>query len=337
MLTLVPEIGIDLGTANILVYLKGKGIVLREPSVVAVNVNTKKLVAIGEEAKAMLGRTPTGIAVVKPMSDGVIADYTVTTMLLEHIVAKVCGRRRMMKPTIIIAVPSEVTQVEKRAVIHAAKNAGAKFAYTIDEPWAAAIGAGMSISSPRGNMVVDMGGGTTDIAVLSLNGIVTSKSVRIAGNKFDEIIGRYIKNNYSLMIGDMTAEEIKVTIGSAYPDNDKKTMKVGGRDLIEGLPKTVEVTSGEIREALKESLKTITEGIRTVLESTPPELSADIIESGIMLTGGSSMLEGLDKLIAEETGVKVIKAEDPLSAVALGCGGALDMMDKLRDTVLSTY
>ena len=330
MFNLMPEVGIDLGTANILVYLKGKGIVLREPSVVALNTVTNKLVAVGEEARSMLGRTPTGIVAIRPMCDGVIADYSTTEMMLEYLIAKVCGRKRMLKPTIIIAVPSKVTPVEKRAVLQAARSAGARQAYTIDEPLAAAMGSGLPISSPGGNMVIDIGGGTTDIAVLSLNGIVRSGSVRIGGNKFDEIIQRHIKTKYSLMVGDMTAEEIKIKIGSVYPMEEETKMEISGRDLIAGLPKTVEISSSEIREALSEPMSDIIEKIKNVLEETPPELSSDIIDRGIMLTGGSTMLKGLDKLIAKETGIQVHMAEDPLSAVALGCGAALSNIDAVK-------
>lgn len=331
MFNLVPELGIDLGTANILVYLKGKGIVLREPSVVAVNTSNQTLVAVGEEARMMLGRTPGNIVAIRPMCDGVIADYSTTQKMLEYLIAKVCGNRRIIKPTVIVAVPSQVTPVEKRAVVQAARSAGAKQAYPIEEPWAAAIGAGLPISTPGGNMVVDIGGGTTDIAVLSLNGIVLSRSIRIGGNKIDEVIQRHIKNKYSLMIGDRTAEEIKSKIGSAYPLETEMALEVRGRDLIAGLPKTVEITSDEIRDAMSEPISGIIERVKNVLEQTPPELSSDIIERGIMLTGGVAMLRGLDKLISSETGIPVHIADDPLSCVALGCGKALDQIDAIRD------
>ena len=331
MFNLVPELGIDLGTANILVYLKGKGIVLREPSVVAINTTTKKLVAVGEEARLMIGRTPGNIVAIRPMCEGVIADYSTTQKMLEYLIAKVCGKKRMLKPTVIVAVPSEVTPVEKRAVVQAARSAGARQAYTIDEPWAAAIGAGLPISSPGGNLVVDLGGGTTDIAVISLNGIVNSRSIRIGGNKMDEVIQRHVKNKYSLMVGDRTAEEIKTKIGSAYPLDTEMALEVRGRDLVAGLPKTVEVTSDEIREALSEPVGAIVDRVKSVLECTPPELSSDVIERGIMLTGGVALLRGLDKLIADETGIPVHVAEDPLSCVALGCGRALDQIENIRD------
>ena len=331
MFNLVPELGIDLGTANILVYLKGKGIVLREPSVVAVNTTNGGLVAVGEEARLMLGRTPGNIVAIRPMCDGVIADYSTTQKMLAYLIAKVCGKKRIFKPTIIVAVPSQITPVEKRAVVQAARSAGAKQAYPIEEPWAAAIGAGLPISAPGGNMIVDIGGGTTDIAVISLNGIVISKSIRIGGNKMDEVIQRHIKARYSLMIGDRTAEEIKIKIGSAFPLETELALEVRGRDLVAGLPKTIEVRSDEIREALSEPIGAIIDRVKGVLEQTPPELSSDIIERGVMLTGGVALLRGLDKLVAAQTGIPIHVAEDPLSCVALGCGRALDEIDAIRD------
>jgi len=331
---LVPELGIDLGTANILVYLKGKGIVLREPSVVAINTMNDTLVAVGEEARLMLGRTPGNIVTIRPMCDGVIADYSTTQQMLDYLITKVCGgKKRLFKPTVIVAVPSQITPVEKRAVVQATRNAGAKVALPIEEPWAAAIGAGLPISAPGGNMIVDIGGGTTDIAVISLNGIVISRSVRIGGNKIDEVIQRHIKTKYSLMIGDRTAEEIKIKIGSAYRLETEMALEVRGRDLIAGLPKTIEVTSDEIREALVEPISAIVDKVKSVLEHTPPELSSDIIERGIMLTGGVALLRGLDKLLASQTGSPIHVAEDPLSGVALGCGRALDQIDAIRDSL----
>jgi len=332
----VPELGIDLGTANILVYLKGKGIVLREPSVVAVNTTTKRLVAVGEEARMMLGRTPGNIVAIRPMCEGVIADYSTTQKMLEYLIAKVCGKRRMLKPTVIVAVPSQVTPVEKRAVVQAAKSAGAKQAYPIEEPLAAAIGAGLPISSPGGNMIIDVGGGTADIAVISLNGIVSSKSIRVGGSKMDEVIQRHIKTKYSLMIGDRTAEEIKMKIGSAYPLEQELVLEVRGRDLVAGLPKTIEVTSSEIREALTEPIMAIVDRVKSVLEQTPPELSSDIIERGVMLTGGVSLIRGFDRLLTKQTGIPVHVAEDPLSCVALGCGRALDQIETIRDQFIET-
>ncbi len=332
----MPELGIDLGTANILVYLKGKGIVLREPSVVAVNTTTKRFVAVGEEARMMLGRTPGNIVAIRPMCEGVIADYSTTQKMLEYLIAKVCGKRRMLKPTIIVAVPSQVTPVEKRAVVQAAKSAGAKQAYPIEEPLAAAIGAGLPIAAPGGNMIIDCGGGTTDIAVISLNGIVSSRSIRVGGNKIDEVIQRHIKTKYSLMIGDRTAEEIKMKIGSAYPLEQELALEVRGRDLIAGLPKTIEVTSSEVREALMEPIMAIVDRVKSVLEQTPPELSSDIIERGIMLTGGVSLIRGFDKLLSKQTRIPVHVAEDPMSCVALGCGRALDQLEVIRDQFIET-
>ena len=332
----MPELGIDLGTTNILVYLKGKGIVLREPSVVAVNTTTKRLVAVGEGARLMIGRTPGNIVAIRPMCEGVIADYSTTQKMLEYLIAKVCGKRRMLKPTVIVAVPSQVTPVEKRAVVQAAKSAGAKQAYPIEEPLAAAMGAGLPIAAPGGNMIIDIGGGTTDIAVISLNGIVNSKSIRVGGNKIDEVIQRHIKTKYSLMIGDRTAEEIKMKIGSAYPLEQELVLEVRGRDLVAGLPKTIEVTSSEIREALMEPIMAIVDRVKSVLEQTPPELSSDIIERGIMLTGGVSLVRGLDTLLSKQTGIPVHVAEDPLSCVAIGCGRALDQLEVIRDQFIET-
>ncbi|MDO8684616.1 MAG: rod shape-determining protein [Armatimonadota bacterium] len=336
MFSLVPEIGIDLGTANILVFVKGKGVVLREPSVVAINAVSKAVLAVGEEASQMIGRTPSNIVAIRPMSDGVIADYTTTEKMLSHLIAKVCGRKRVLKPRVLVCVPSGVTNVERRAVIQAAKSAGAGEAYTIEEPMAAAIGAGLPISSPGGNMVVDIGGGTTDIAVISLGGIVLSKSVRLGGNKMDEAIARHIKSKYSLMVGDRTAEEIKIGIGSVYPLQTELTMEVRGRDLLAGLPKTIEVTSEEIRSALMEPVGVIIEKVRSVLEQTPPELSSDIIERGVMLTGGGALLRGFDKLLAIETNIPIHVAEDPLSCVAIGTGQALESFGAIRENYILT-
>jgi len=329
---LTPELGIDLGTANIVVYLRGKGIVLREPSVVAISTKNKKVLAIGEEARLMLGRTPGHIVAIRPMSDGVIADYTTTLKMLEYLIAKVCGKRRFFKPRVLVCVPSGVTSVERRAVIQAAREAGAGEAYTIEEPMAAAIGAGLPISMPGGNMVVDIGGGTTDVAVISLEGIVISRSVRVGGNKMDEVIMRYIRNQYNLMIGERTAEEIKIKVGSAYPLEKELQMEVRGRDLIAGLPKTIQVTSEEIREALQEPINAIVERVRSVLEETPPELAADIIERGITLTGGGALLRGIDKLLESVTNIRTQVAEDPLSCVAIGTGRALEEFAAIRES-----
>jgi len=333
---LVPELGIDLGTANILVYYKGKGIVLREPSVVAMSTVTKRVLAVGEEARLMIGRTPGNIVAIRPMSDGVIADYTSTQKLLEYLIAKVCGRRRLLRPRVLVCVPSGVTSVERRAVIQAARSAGAREAYTIEEPMAAAIGAGLPISTPGGNMVVDIGGGTTDIAVISLEGIVVSASIRLGGNRMDEVIAKHIKTKYSLLIGERTAEEIKIKIGSAYPLPTELTLEVRGRDMVAGLPKTIDVTSEEIRTALSEPVGVIIDKVKSVLEQTPPELSSDIIERGIMLTGGGALLRGIDKLLAIETDIPIHVAEDPLSCVALGTGKALEEYDAIRESYILT-
>jgi len=320
----VPEIGIDLGTANIVVFMKGRGIILREPSVVAKSIVTGRILAVGEEARLMLGRTPGNIEAVRPLSDGVIADYTTTKEMLRYLIQKICGKK-LFKPRMLISMPSGVTDVEQRAVLQAAKEAGAGEVYPIQEPMAAAIGAGLPISSPSGNMVVDIGGGTTESAVISLSGIVISKSLRVGGNKMDEVIVRHVRNNYNLMIGDRTAEEIKIKIGSAYPIDPELTMEVRGRDMVAGLPKTISITSPEIRNALSEPVSQIVDKVKAVLEETPPELAADIIERGITLTGGGALLRGLDRLLMEETNIPVYVADDPLSCVAIGTGRALDI------------
>jgi len=324
VLGLVPEIGIDLGTANIVVFMKGRGIILREPSVVAKSIVTGRILAVGEEARLMLGRTPGNIEAVRPLSDGVIADYTTTKEMLRYLIQKICGKK-LFKPRMLISMPSGVTDVEQRAVLQAAKEAGAGEVYPIQEPMAAAIGAGLPISSPSGNMVVDIGGGTTESAVISLSGIVISKSLRVGGNKMDEVIVRHVRNNYNLMIGDRTAEEIKIKIGSAYPIDPELTMEVRGRDMVAGLPKTISITSPEIRNALSEPVSQIVDKVKAVLEETPPELAADIIERGITLTGGGALLRGLDRLLMEETNIPVYVADDPLSCVAIGTGRALDI------------
>ncbi|BDI31891.1 rod shape-determining protein [Capsulimonas corticalis] len=324
MFRLSQDIGIDLGTANVLVYVRGKGIIMREPSVVAVYIPTRKIKEVGEKAREMLGRTPVNIAAVRPMVDGVIADYTTTQQMLEYIFHKVCGAKRVFKPRVLIAVPSGVTSVEKRAVKQAALAAGAREAWTIEEAKAAAIGAGLPIKEPGGNMVVDIGGGTTDIAVLSLDGIVLSRSIRIGGMKLDEVIMRHVRTQYNLAIGDRTAEEIKITIGSATNLEQEIGMEVRGRDLISGLPQTIEVSSQEIRECMVEPISQIVSRVKNVLEKTPPELASDIIERGIILTGGTAMLRGLDRLIAEATQVPTRVANDPLSCVAIGTGKYLE-------------
>lgn len=330
MFGLGRDLGIDLGTANVLVYVRRKGIVLREPSVVAAERKTKEILAVGEEAREMLGRTPGNIIATRPMRGGVIAEYKVTENMLRYFIHRICGRKPLFKPYVVLCVPSGGTSVERRAVIEAAERAGAKKAFLIDEPMAAAIGAGLPIADPGGNMVIDIGGGTTDIAVISLGGIVISDSIRVAGNRMDEVIMRHIKKEYNLMIGERTAEEIKIRIGSAFKMNPEMDMEVRGRDLVGGLPKTIKVSSVEIREALSEPISTIVERVKGVLENTPPELAADIIERGIVLTGGGAILRGLDELLRTETGIPVHVAEDPMSCVALGTGRALESIGTMR-------
>jgi len=316
--------GIDLGTASVLVYVRGRGIVLSEPSVVAIDKNTDRILAVGEQARQMLGRTPANIVAIRPMRDGVIADYEVTEAMLKYFINRVYGRGwRLFRPYVMICVPAEVTSVEKRAVIEAALSAGAKKANLIEEPMAAAIGAGLSVEEPGGNMVVDIGGGTTDVAVISLGGIVVSESLRVAGNKMDEAIVRYIRKNYNLMIGERTAEDLKIQIGSAYPPQEPLSLNIRGRDLINGLPKSISVTSMEVMEAIEEPVSSIVEAVKSVLERTPPELAADIIDRGILLTGGGALLRGLDELLTKSTGMPVKVADDPISCVAIGTGKAV--------------
>ncbi len=326
---LIPQIGIDLGTANILVYRRGKGIVLNEPTVVAVSTTNKRVLSVGNAAREMIGRTPGNIQAIRPLKDGVIADYTVTHEMLKFIRLKVCGKAQFFKPTALICVPSGVTNVESRAVVKAAHAAGFGKAMIIEEPMAAAIGCGLPIASPAGNMIVDIGGGTSDIAVISLGGIVTSASLRIAGNKMDEAIVRHIRNTYNLAIGDQTAEEVKIRIGSAYPLEQEMKMSIRGRDLVAGLPKTVEVTSEEVRDALAEPVRQIAEKVCSVLEVTPPELSSDIIQRGIVLTGGGALLRGLDRLLENVTDIPVIVADNALHSVAIGTGRALEGLDDI--------
>jgi rod shape-determining protein MreB len=322
-------LGIDLGTSNILVYARGRGIVLREPSVVALAKDTGEVLAVGEEARQMLGRTPGNIVASRPLQDGVIANFTVTQKMLRYLLEKLAGKRRLMKPVVVICIPCGATSVERRAVLEAALAAGAKKAIPLEEPMAAAIGAGLPVAGAVGSMVVDIGGGTTDIAVLSLGGIVISESLRLGGDKMDEVIIRHLKKAYNLAIGERTAEEIKIHIGSVYPLQQEVQMEVRGRDLVGGLPKTVMVSSTEIREALAEPVLTIVERTKGVLEQTPPELAADIIERGITLTGGGALLRGLDRLLAMHTEVPVHVADDPLSCVAVGTGKYLDAMRHL--------
>ncbi len=332
------DLAIDLGTANTLIYVKGKGIVASEPSVVAVQNDGrggKRVLAVGKEAKQMLGRTPGSIVAIRPMKDGVIADFEVTEAMLRYFIRKVHNRRTLVKPRIIICVPFGITEVEKRAVRESAESAGAREVYLIEEPMAASIGAGLPITEPSGNMIVDIGGGTTEVAVISLAGIVYSKSVRIGGDKMDEAIVQYMKRTYNLLIGERTAEIIKITLGSAYPSEDKQTMEVKGRDLVAGIPKTITISDDEIREALAEPINAIVEAVKIALERTPPELAADIVDKGIVLAGGGALLRNLDVLLREETGLPVIVAEDPLSCVVLGSGKALDELDLLKRVATS--
>ena len=329
------EVGIDLGTANVLVYIKGKGIVMNEPSVVAINQDTDEILAVGEEARQMLGRTPSNIIAVRPLRDGVVSYYYITERMLKYFIKKTCGSGRFFKPKIMICVPSGVTDVEKRAVKEAAQQAGGKDVYLMEEPVAAAIGAGIDISKPDGVMVIDIGGGTTDIAVISLGGIVASTSVKMAGDKFDEAIIKYMRKEHKLYIGERTAEELKLTIGTAFPREEVLVQECRGRDLVTGLPKSVEVTSDEMMSALDEAMQTITEAVHNVLERTPPELAADISNSGIVLTGGGALLYGIDKRIEDRTGIKVIIADDPKSCVAIGTGKALDELKALESNSLN--
>lgn len=329
------EVGIDLGTANVLVYIKGKGVVLEEPSVVAINKDTDEIVAVGEEARQMLGRTPSNIIAVRPLRDGVISDYDVTERMLKYFIRSTCGSGGFFKPRIMICVPSGITEVEKRAVKEAAIQAGGKSVFLMEEPVAAAIGAGLDITKPNGVMVIDVGGGTTDVAVIALGGIVTSNSVKVAGDKFDESIIKYMRKEHKLYIGERTAEEMKMTIGTAYPREQVVVQECRGRDLVTGLPKSIEITSKQMMEALDEPLQIICETIHGVLERTPPELAADIGNSSIILTGGGALLHGVDKRIEEKTGIPVIIAEDPMSCVAIGTGKALNSIDMLENNRLN--
>lgn len=333
------DIGIDLGTANTLVFVKNKGIVVNEPSVVAVNTTTKQVLAVGDEAKQMIGRTPGNIVAIRPMKDGVIADFETTRLMLKYFIEKAYKKALFVsRPRIVVCVPSGVTEVEKRAVVEATITAGAhdKDAYLVEEPMAASIGAGLPVEEPIGSMVVDIGGGTSEVAVISLGGIVNSKSLRVAGDEFDAHIVSYVKKEYNLMIGDRSAEEIKIKIGSVFPQEEEKTLEVKGRDLISGLPKTIEMTSEQVREAISEPISSIIDAIKFTLEKTPPELASDIIEAGIMLTGGGALLTGLDKLITKETDMPVHIANEPLNCVALGTGMVLEHIDTLRNVLIST-
>ena len=331
MLGLGERLGIDLGTANIVVYARGRGVVLREPSVVAIDKATRRVLSVGEDAREMLGRTPGTIVAIRPLRDGVIADYSVTRDMLAFLIRKACGNRaRLFKPLVVVCIPSGATSVEQRAALDAARAAGARDAYPIEEPMAAAIGAGLPIANPGGNMVVDIGGGTTDIAVISLGGIVVSDSLRVGGNQLDEAIIRHIRRVYNLDIGERTAENIKIGIGSACKTNGEEEMEVRGRDIVSGLPQTVTVSSIEVRDALFENVSQIVAAVKTILEKTPPELAADIIERGITLTGGGALLGGIDLILQMETQIPVHVADDPMSSVAIGTGKVLEAIDTLQ-------
>jgi len=333
MCALRADLGVDLGTASVLVYVKGKGIVLKEPSVVAIDQNTNKFLAVGEEARRMLGRTPGNIIAIRPMKDGVISDYETTERMLKYFIRKAIGRT-LFKPRVIVCVPSGITEVERRAVIEASNQAGAIKTHLIEEPIAAAIGAGIDITEPSGNMIVDIGGGTTDVAVISLGGIVVSRSIKTAGDECDEAISRYIRKKYNMMIGERSAEELKLSIGSAYKREEEEYKEVRGRNLLTGLPITVNVSSTDMIEALKDPIQEIVDTVHSVLERTPPELAADISNKGIILTGGGALLYGLDKLIAEKTGIPVKIANEPISCVARGTGKALDWIHVFENDII---
>lgn len=328
------DIGIDLGTASVLVYIKGKGIVIQEPSVVAIDTNTNKILEVGEEARKMLGRTPGNIVAIRPLRDGVISDFDITEKMLKYFIKKAVGNS-MIKPRVIICVPSGVTEVEKRAVLEASNNAGAKKTYLIEEPVAAAIGAGLDITKPSGHMIIDMGGGTTDIAVISLGGIVVSRSIKVAGDKCDEAIVRYVRKKYNVMIGLRSAEDLKINIGTAFPVEEEQYMEVRGRNLVTGLPVNLTISSSDLLEAMEETITSIADAVHSVLEKTPPELAADISEKGIVMTGGGCLVHGLDKLISKRTGLEVAIAEDAISCVAKGTGQSLEHMDSLKDSLLT--
>ena len=334
---LSDDLAIDLGTANTLIYVKGQGIVCNESSVVAVQKDprgARRVLAVGLEAKRMLGRTPGNIVAIRPLKDGVIADFETTEAMLRYFIQKVHNRRALVRPRIVICVPNGITEVEKRAVKESAESAGAREVYLMEEPMAAAIGAGMPVTEPVGNMIVDIGGGTTEVAVISLAGVVFSRSVRVGGDKMDEAIIQYIKRKYNLLIGERTAELIKITIGSAYPGDEIQTMEIKGRDLVAGVPKTVELSDEEIRDSLVESINQIVEAVRVALERTPPELASDIVDKGIVLAGGGALLRNLDILLREETGLPVMLADDPLTAVVMGAGKALDELSLLREVAI---
>ena len=331
------DIGIDLGTANTLVFVRGKGIVLREPSVVAIRRDTGDILAVGEEAKRMIGRTPGNIVAIRPMKDGVIADFDVTQTMLRHFILKAYRRKSILKPQVVVCVPSGVTEVEKRAVLDATNQAGAREAFLIEEPMAAAIGAGLPVEEPTGSMIVDVGGGTTEVAIISLGGIVTSKSIRVAGDEMDEAIVQHIKKNYNLLIGERTAEDIKITVGTAFltEEKEKETMQIRGRDLVTGLPKTQTISAQEIQLSLADPVTSIIEAIKITLEKSPPELAADIMDKGIVMTGGGALLHGLDSLVSKETGMPVIITENSLDCVALGTGKVLGEIELLKRVAIS--
>ncbi len=334
------DLAIDLGTANTLVYVKGKGIVCAEPSVVAVQKDSRgmrKVLAVGREAKEMLGRTPGNIEAIRPMKDGVIADFEITEAMLRYFIRKVHNRKTLVRPRIIICVPFGITEVERRAVRESAECAGAREVYLIDEPMAAAIGAGLPVTEASGNMIVDIGGGTTEVAIISLAGIVYSKSIRVAGDKMDEALIQYLKRKYNLLIGERTAEQIKINIGSAYPNGEIRSMEIKGRDLVAGVPRVMEINSEEVREAIAEPVHAIVEAVKNALERTPPELAADIVDKGIVLAGGGALLSQIDVLLREETGLPVTIAEDPLSAVVYGTGKALDQLDSLKGITVNSF
>ncbi|GAB4433854.1 MAG: rod shape-determining protein [bacterium] len=332
------DVAIDLGTANTVIYIKGKGIISNEPTVVAIqndSEGSKKILAIGQEAKEMLGRTPGNITAIRPMKDGVIADYEVTEAMLRYFIQKIHNRKSFVRPRVVISIPSGITPVERRAVKESAESAGARAVYMLEEPMAAAIGAGLPITEPVGNMIVDIGGGTTEVAVISLSGIVYCQSVRVAGNKMDDAIVQYIRRKYSLLIGERTAEQIKINIGTAYPEKEVRKMTIKGRDMIDGIPKTLEINSDEVRDALTEPVNAIVTAVKDALEKTPPELAADIVDRGIVLAGGGALLRNLDILLREQTGLPIIIADDPLFCVVKGSGSVLDKLDLLKEVAVS--
>ncbi len=333
---MATDMGVDLGTATVLVYLKGKGVVLHEPSVVAIEQNTMQVLAVGESAQRMLGRTPGNIVATRPLRDGVIADFDITEIMLKHFIRKVCDRRHIFKPRIVVCIPGGTTSVEQKAVIDALTRTGAREAYLIEEPRAAALGAGLEIFKPSGNMIIDVGGGTTDVAVMSLGEVVVSNSIRVGGDKFDASIIRYIKNHHNLLIGERTAEDLKIAVSSAYPGNRNVSKAIRGRDLVSGLPRSIEFSTSMLMEAIEEPLSQVIRCVRQVLEKTPPELAGDIISNGIFLTGGGALLDGLSQRITKETEVPTFLAEDPVSCVARGTGKTLELLDQLSESLISS-